>query len=306
MAPKWDLTPLRGIIPPMVTPLIEQDRLDVEGLPRLIEHILAGEVHGLFILGTTGEAPSLSHELRRELIQRTCREVDGRVPVLVGITDTSFSESVSIARLAADAGASAVVLAPPYYFPADQPELLEYLTHMAVQVPLPMFLYNMPSHTKLIYEPDTVRKAADIAGIVGLKDSSGNMFYFHQLQLLLEDRTDFSLLVGPEGLLAEALLQGGHGGVAGGANIFPRLYVDLYNAAVSRDLEAVLDMHRKIMRIYATLYSVGQHNSSFMKGVKCVLSCKGICSDFMAEPFHRFGTNERAQVEAYIDELELD
>ena len=106
-------SPLRGIIPPLVTPLLDRDTLDIAGLERLIEHILSGGVHGLFILGTTGEAPSLSYRLRYELIERTCSLVKGRVPVLVGITDTSFTESVNTAVKAKDAGAQAVVLAPP-------------------------------------------------------------------------------------------------------------------------------------------------------------------------------------------------
>src|SRR5437899_7918271 len=105
--------PLTGIVPPMITPLRARDELDVPGLERLIERILAGGVSGLFILGTTGEGPSLSYVLRRELIERTCRLVHGRVPVLVGITDTAFAESISLARNAASAGAEAVVVAPP-------------------------------------------------------------------------------------------------------------------------------------------------------------------------------------------------
>ena len=84
------LKPLKGIIVPMVTPLLDRDTLDAAGLERLIEHILAGGVHGLFILGTTGEAPSLSYRLRYELIQRVCEQVKGRVPVLVGISGTRY------------------------------------------------------------------------------------------------------------------------------------------------------------------------------------------------------------------------
>ncbi|MHC4370339.1 MAG: dihydrodipicolinate synthase family protein, partial [Planctomycetota bacterium] len=198
--------PLCGIIPPLVTPLLDRDTLDTAGLERLIEHVLAGGVHGLFILGTTGEAPSLSYRLRYELIDRVCRQVSGRVPVLVGITDTSFVESVNIARKAEDAGARAVVLAPPYYFPAGQMELLEYLKHLTAELPLPVFLYNMPSHTKLVFEPETIRAAADFPGVAGIKDSSGNMMYFRRLQALLRDRPDFSVLMGPEELLAEAVL----------------------------------------------------------------------------------------------------
>lgn len=295
--------PLRGIIPPLVTPLLDRDTLDTAGLERLIEHVLAGGVHGLFVLGTTGEAPSLSYRLRYNLIDRACRQVAGRVPVLVGITDTSFVESTNIARKAKGAGAQAVVLAPPYYFPAGQMELLEYLKHLTAELPLPVFLYNMPSHTKLVFEPETIRAAADFPGVAGIKDSSGNMMYFRRLQALLGDHPDFSVLMGPEELLAEAILLGGHGGVAGGANLLPRLYVDLYNAACARDIPRVEELHAKVMELSTSIYHVGLYQSSFLKGLKCALSCVGICNDFMAEPFHRFRQPEHEVIERYVKEL---
>jgi dihydrodipicolinate synthase/N-acetylneuraminate lyase len=295
--------PMRGIIPPMVTPLKSRDELDVAGLERLIEHILAGGVHGLFILGTTGEAPSLSYRLRRELVERACRQVAGRVPVLVGITDTAFVESVNMAKYAADAGAQGVVLAPPYYFPAGQEELLEYLQHLTAELPLPLFLYNMPSMTKLVFEPATVRRALDIPGIVGLKDSSCNMVYFHRLQRLLRERPDFSLLVGPEELLGETVMLGGHGGVNGGANLFPQLYVHLYDAAVAGNRDRVEALHEIVMQISDTIYSTGRHSSSFLKGLKCALALEGICNDFLAEPFHRFRDAERDRVRAALEQV---
>ncbi|HLX70350.1 MAG TPA: dihydrodipicolinate synthase family protein, partial [Verrucomicrobiae bacterium] len=130
--------PLTGIIPPMLTPLRGRDELDVVGLERLIEHIISGGVSGLFILGTTGEGPSLSYRLRRELIERVCKQVNRRVQVLVGITDTSFVESINVARLATQAGADALVAAPPYYLPEAQPELQEYLDHLVSELPLPL------------------------------------------------------------------------------------------------------------------------------------------------------------------------
>lgn len=296
-------SPLRGIIPPMITPLMDRDTLDVPGLERLIEHILSGGVHGLFILGTTGEAPSLSYRLRYELIDRVCGQVEDRVPVLVGITDTCFTESVNTANKARDAGAKAVVLAPPYYFPAGQAELLEYLEHLTPELPLPMFLYNMPSLTKADFEPETVRAAAQIDGIIGIKDSSGNMVYFHQLRSLLKENRGFSLLVGREELLAESVLLDGHGGICGGANFIPKLYVDLYNAACSRDLSKVEALHEKVMQISSAIYSVGRYESSYLKGLKCTLSCMNICSDFLAEPFHRFRQEEHDKIQQYIKEL---
>ncbi len=295
--------PLRGIIPPMVTPLLDEDALDMAGLERLIEHILGGGVHGLFILGTTGEAPSLSHRLRQEFVERVCTQVKGRVPVLVGITDTSFVESLNLAQKAAQVGADGLVLAAPYYFSAGQSELLEYLQHLVPQVSLPVLLYNMPGRPEAVFDVDTVKAAAQIPGLVGLKDSSANMMYFRLLQSVMADRPEFSLLMGPETLLAETVLLGGHGGVCGGANILPRLYVDLYEAALAKDLPRVETLHHKVVQINATLYRVGQYASSYLKGIKCALSCLDICSDFVAEPFHRYREPEREIVRRCVAEL---
>jgi dihydrodipicolinate synthase/N-acetylneuraminate lyase len=296
---------LRGIVPPMVTPLADRDRLDLAGLERLVEHILAGGVSGLFILGTTGEAPSLSYRVRRELIERVCGQVAGRVPVLVGVTDTSFVESVELAGHAKSAGADAVVLSAPYYFPAGQPELLEYVQGITAEIPLPVFLYNMPSHTKLTFGLEVVREAMRLPNVVGLKDSSGDMAYFHRVRRLAGDRPDWSLLVGPEGLLAESVLLGGDGGVCGGANLCPRLFVDLFEAAVSGDMARVRQLHDRVWRIAETVYSVGHHPSAFLKGLKCALSCLGICSDVMAEPFKRFNPRERDRVEQHLRDLRI-
>ena len=295
----------RGIIPPMVTPLKEWDTLDQDGMVRLIDHILSGGVHGLFLLGTTGEAPSLSHRLRKEIIQRALDQIKKRIPVLVGITDTSFDESINLAEYAAEKGASAVVLAPPYYFPAGQLELLEYLEHLVPRLPLPLFLYNMPTHTKLFFEPETVKAASEIPGVIGLKDSSANMVYFHQLQQIFKDQNDFRLFIGPEELLGETLVLGGHGGVCGGGNLIPELYVELYEKSIEGDFKKMGILHERIMQISTTIYSVGKYKSSYLKGLKCSLALMGICDDFMAEPFHRFRVSERNVIRQYLIDLGL-
>ena len=295
--------PLRGIVPPMITPLRDRDTLDRGGLEKVIEHLLAGGVSGLFILGTTGEGPSLGYRLRREMIEHTCRLVNGRVPVLVGITDTAFVESVSVARCAAEAGAEAVVLAPPYYVPEGQSELREYLEHLLPELPLPLFLYNMPSLTKVPFEIETVRWATDQLRIAGIKDSSGNMIYFSQLLEAAKHRAGWTVLVGPEELLAECVLLGGHGGVNGGANVFPRLYVELHRAAAAGDLQRVRQLHSLVMQVAARLYKVGRHPSAVIKGIKCAVSCLGLSGDFMAEPFHRFRESERKVIDTAVREL---
>lgn len=296
--------PLTGIIVPMVTPLKDGDTLDHGGLERLIEHILHGGVHGLFILGTTGEGPSLGRQLQEDFIERVCTQVAERVPVLVGITNTSFAESVHLCQKAQAAGAMAVVLAPPCYFSCDQMELLEYLAHLMSEISLPLFLYNF--NARLSFEPKTVLAAARIKGVVGLKDSSGDMVYFHRVQMLFKDQPDFSLLVGPEELLSEAVLLGAHGGVCGGANLDPQLYVQLYHAAASKNMAAVTVLHERVMKISTAIYGVGGYNSSYLKGLKCALSCMGLCNDFLAEPFRRFGRKERELIRKHVQALELN
>lgn len=297
---------IQGIVPPMITPLSDMNTLDVAGLERLIEHILAGGVHGLFILGTTGEAQSISYDLRKELIERTCSQVAGRVPVLVGITDTSLTESVNLAEKAFHCGAAGVVSAPPYYYAPAQQELIDFYHGLAEVLPLPMFLYNMPSHVKVMIEPATARAIAEHPNVIGLKDSSANLVYFHSLIQIMKDRPDFSLLMGPEELTGESVLFGGNGGVNGGANMFPQLYVDMYNAAVSKNIVKLNELQEKIMFISNSIYKVGRYGSSYLKGVKCACSLMGICSDYMALPFQKFNAPERAKVRQVLEQLNIE
>lgn len=296
--------PLKGIIPPLVTPLSDRDSLDLSGLERLLEHVLAGGVHGLFILGTTGEAQSLSYRLRRALIQRVCAQVKQRVPVLVGITDTAFVESVELAQYAAEQGAAGIVLAPPYYLPAGQPELVEYIEHIVAELPLPVYLYNMPSLTKVQLEPETLLQVSHLEGIAGIKDSSGDIGYVDKVLGLMGRLPNWTLLVGPEHLTATVVKHGGHGGINGGANVWPQLFVNTYNAAVAGD-EARLATLQQQIEAFGKLYQIGHHPSAIIKGLKCALSCMGICDDFMAEPFHRFNPPERRQVEELLRHLRL-
>jgi len=298
---------LTGIVPPMITPLKSRDELDVAGLEKLIEHILSGGVNGLFILGTTGEGPSLSYRLRRELIERVCKQVKNRVPVLVGITDTAFVESVNVARAAADFGADALVVAPPYYLPEAQPELQEYLDHLVPELPLPLYIYNMPALTKVHFELETVRRAMDNPRIIGLKDSSGDLDYFkNAAELIKQHRPDWPLLVGPEEKLFATLQLGGNGGVSGGANLFPKLYVKVVEAYRAGNLARAEELQKQIQRVSDSFYRVGKYSSSIIKGIKCALNCLGVCDDFMAEPFHRFRAEERKLVQTRLKEIQAE
>lgn len=277
--------PLKGIVPPLVTPLRDPEALDCAGLGRLIEHVIQGGVHGIFILGTTGEGPALSYRLRREMIDRTCAEVAGRVPVLVCISDTSYEESAAIAAHAKRAGADAVVTAPPFYFPLSQNDLYRLVERLSSEIELPLYLYNMPSLTKTCFAPETVVRAAELPNVRGLKDSSGQPSYLRSVVSLLRNRANFAILVGPEELLLESLDIGAHGGVCGGANLFPRLFVSLYQAALDGDLIEAANLQQKVREVGELLYGIGEEESSYIRGLKLGLNLMGICSSMPAMPF---------------------
>ena len=284
---------LSGIVPPLVTPLAGPDSLDQPGLERLIEHVLNGGVHALFILGTTGEGPSLSYRLRREVIDRVCGQANQRVPVLVGITDTSLVESIALARHAEEAGAAAVVAAPPYYFPVGQDDLVHHFASLAVGLPLPLYVYNMPAMTKLSIEPDSIGRLLDCERIHGLKDSSGDFAQFEAYLEVTRQRPDWSVLIGPEHLTARAVLAGGDGGVNGGANLRPRLFVNLYEAAYAGDLARTSSLQAEVERL-GSIYGLGTAGA-VIRGLKRALAQEGLCSGTMAEPFAPVAPIDRLQ-----------
>jgi 4-hydroxy-tetrahydrodipicolinate synthase len=289
------LHPIRGIIPPIVTPLLGRDELDVAGLEKLLEHQLAGGVHGIFVLGSTGETASLSQTLRRELVTQTCRIVAGRVPVLVGVTDTVFVDSINMARHAASAGAQMIVSTSPFYFLISQAELRKYFEQLLAESPLPLLLYNIPKLTKVPLETDTVRALMDSPRIVGIKDSSGEGEYLRQLLAMASKRADWSVLVGMETQLAECIRAGGHGGIVGGANFNPRPYVALYEAALRGDAAAEA-ASLKILSAQSDIHRIGTFVSDGIKGIKAALSQMGICGDRTAEPLFAATDEQRKRI----------
>lgn len=297
--------PLRGIIVPMVTPLTSADQLDVAGLERLIDHLLTGGVHGVFLLGTCGEGPSLSTAVQRELVDRACRLIAGRVPVLVGVTDSSAAQSTALARHAAEAGADAIVVAPPFYFPISQAELVAYIDQQVADSPLPVMLYNMPGLTKVTYEPETVERLCDRERVIGLKDSSGDLAYFRQVRQRTLGRADWTMLVGPEHLLAETIELGGHGGVSGGANALPQLYVQLYEAARAGFVDEAAALGSDAAR-FGQIYLVGSPTvtaGSVVRGLKAAVSILGVCSGFTCPPLGPLSAAEREQVKQILHSL---
>ncbi len=298
-------TKLRGIVPPLITPLTSREDLDRPALKRLVAHVLEGGVHGLFVLGTTGEGPGLSTALRRELVTRVCKEVRGRVPVLVSITDTVFAESVALARHASEAGAAAVVVAPPYYFPASQTELTGYFKRLAAAIPLPFYLYNLPSLTKVSLGEEVVQRTLELGNCRGLKDSSGDLNYFKKMQRIVSTAGDRSLFIGPEELLAESLLAGGDGGIAGGANAWPELYVEIFEHASEGRWRQAQVAQKRVLEISRRIYSIGGYGATVTKALKGVLSAREICGPTMMAPLRSGDAGEQAALRLQLAELGL-
>ncbi|HPE75539.1 MAG TPA: dihydrodipicolinate synthase family protein [Draconibacterium sp.] len=297
-------SPLTGIIPPVVTPLLSNTELDVKGLKNLIDHLLNGGVHGIFLLGTTGEATNLEYKLRKEFINLACKFVDKKVPVVVGITDTCLQGSLEIAEVAKSAGADAVVVSSPYYLPMSQSEFVYYLEQLTPQLPLPFLMYNMPSCTKMHMSLATVRRAKEL-GAIGIKDSSGNLPYLLSMIEEFKDSPEFAIIAGTEMFLPETIMNGGHGAVAGGANIFPSLFVELYEASVNADLEKIELLRSKLVEIEEKIYNVGSYASKYIKTIKSSLSAMGICNDFVAMPFQQFNEVKSNRIKQNLKEMNI-
>ncbi len=288
--------PFKGIIPPLITPLNPDFSLDQESLKKVIDHVIAGGVHGIFILGTTGEFTGLSHKTKIELIQHTIKLVEGRIPVLVGISDCAFEQSLNLAQLANDYGAEAVVATTPFYMNIGQKELVNYFEKLADSIELPLLLYNMPGNAHFHIAPETAAHLAKHPNIIGIKDSSGNLSTFQAYLDALKEFPDFSILVGPEEILAQTLKMGGNGGVTGGANLYPSLYVALYEAFEKGEAGRVQELQEMILYLSEQLYQNESYSSSYLKGLKSAMGFEGLCQGNLALPLYPYSESEKREL----------
>ena len=270
----------------------------------MVHHLLKGGVDGIFLLGTTGEGPHLSYAIREELVKTVCGLVKGRVPVLVGITETDLDDAVAFAAKCKSYGAAAVVAAPPYYFKLTQAECAAWFTEMADRLPLPLIVYDMPAHTDTIIEPATIAKLAAHPNIVAMKDSSSIIALFNKFRVALEPYAEkFSLFMGPDEAMGEAVLLGADGGVCTGANLWPAQFKAMYLAAKAGDVEKVRRLQRFTTMSSYLLYGLGQGQIGFLKGVKAALAEMGLIQNVLAVPFETFTGKELVPVRAALRRL---
>lgn len=292
-----------GVIPPVVSPLVSDEQLDTAAIDRITEHLIGGGVSGLFVLGTTGEGPSLTYQMRYEMVERTCEAVRGRVPVLVGVTDTSFSESLALAEHAASSGAKAIVAAAPFYYDVPQQSLQNWFHRLADESPLPLMLYNMPSCVGINLDLDVISRLSSHPNIAGIKDSGGDLEYFRELCRQHAQRQDFDIFMGPEELLAEAVALGANGGVCGGANLLPNVYSRLYLAAVREDAAEIAHWKRTIEDVFASVYRDPSGRMKLIPALKIAMQECQLCPATVAPPLPEVTSEHAEQIRAALPRL---
>lgn len=240
-------TEIKGIIPPIITPMNDDESINVTELRNQVNRLIDGGVHALFPFGTNGEGYILD-EKEKELVLRTViEETNGRVPVYAGSGCISTRDTIRMSQMAESLGADILSIITPSFAAASQNELYEHYKAVAQAVPdMPIVLYNIPARTGNALAPETVGKLAQIENIVGAKDSSGNFNNILEYIAKTKDSGDFSVLSGNDALIIWNLLAGGTGGIAGCANLYPKTMSSIYDLFMEGKIEEAKEANASI------------------------------------------------------------
>ncbi|MFB7571335.1 dihydrodipicolinate synthase family protein [Streptomyces sp. NPDC093064] len=304
---------LRGVVPPVCTPLDAHGEVDTASLARLVEHLLDGGVHGLFALGSTSEVAYLTDEQRGTALETVVNAVDGRVPVLAGVIDTTTPRVLDHAREAARLGADALVVTAPFYTRTHPREIAAHFRRIRQTVDLPLFAYDLPVsvHSKL--STALILELAADGTLAGLKDSSGDEGSLRRLLVALGGRQGraegpvpaFSVLTGSELTVDAALLAGADGVVPGLGNVDPAGYVRLYEAARAGDWSSAVKEQERLTGLFAMVDAGPEtemgRSSSALGAFKAALRLLGVidCGD-TAFPQIQLGAAPVAEVDARL------
>lgn len=276
-------TPLTGVVPPVCTPLTPDREVDVPSLRRLIDHLMEGGVHGLFVLGSTSEVAYLTDRQRRLVVDTAVRHAAGRLPVLAGVIDMTTPRVLDHVRAVTEAGADAVVATAPFYARTHPAEIARHYRLIATACPVPVIAYDLPSgvHSKLPAKVVLDLAAEDV--LAGLKDSSGDLAGFREVVMGVRNRPDlkgFSVLTGSELIVDAALAVGADGAVPGLANVDPAGYVRLDRLYRSGDRESARAEQERLCALFG-MVTVGDPermggSSSALGAFKAALHLRGV------------------------------
>jgi len=286
--------PIRGSIVALVTPLFEDGALDLASLRKLIDWQIAEGTDCISVVGTTGESPTVTVDEHCQIIQVAVEQAAGRVPILAGCGANSTSEAINLARFAHKVGAHSQLQVVPYYNKPGQEGIYRHFRAIAEAVPeLPMVLYNVPGRTVADMQHATVLRLADIPGIVGIKDATGDLA---RGQWLLRDVPEgFSVYSGDDATAAALMLCGGHGNISVTANIAPRLMHELCVAALAGDIRITMDIQNRLLPLHRDLFIEANPIP-----VKWAMQRLGLCGGHLRLPLTRLGAAQQTPVETAL------
>jgi 4-hydroxy-tetrahydrodipicolinate synthase len=241
----------RGVFPAIITPFKEDESLDEEGLRRNIEYLQKSGIAGIVPCGTTGEAPTLTFEEHKKVVEIA---VDcAKVPVIAGTGSNSTREAIELTRHAADAGADAALLITPYYNKPNDRGMFEHFKAVADKCDIPIVLYNVPKRTGIDLKPDMVAKLSKIKNIAAVKEASGSPGQVAQI-IELTQGSKFSVLSGDDDLTLPLMALGASGVVSVIANVAPKKTVAMVDAMLSGNLDAARKLHYELSPLVKAMF----------------------------------------------------
>ena len=259
---------IKGIIPPVITPMNPDETVNLIELRNQVERQIAGGVHGIFPFGTNGEGYILDLKEKEEILEAVIDQVKGRIPVYAGTGCISTRDTIYMSKKAEQLGADALSIITPSFAVASQKELYDHYCEVAKHVNIPIILYNIPARTGNKLLPETVAKLAkDVDVILGAKDSSGDLENLKAYIHLTRDLgKPFAVLAGNDGNILPCLQEGGAGGVAGRANLYPATVASIYDHFVAGELDKAQEAQEAIKTIQR-VFQFGNPNTIIKKAV---------------------------------------
>jgi 4-hydroxy-tetrahydrodipicolinate synthase len=273
----------RGVIVPMVTPVTVEGTLDERAAGRILDHLMQGGVHGVFLLGTTGEGPFIPKLMRERLVELATERVEGRILLYAGISSDSLGESIAAGNQYLKLGVDAVVAHVPGHFEKHPQEALAFYADLANQLDGGLILYNMPLTTNVSLPIELCKTTACRPRVIGIKDSENDLPRMVELLRQLGDKKDFSVYIGTGPLMARGLLLGAEGVVPSVGNVAPELCRRMYDAAIQGDGAATEKLHLEVMAVSA-IYQSGRRLNESIAALKTAMSWLGLCQPYTLPP----------------------
>ena len=247
------MKPIRASIVALITPMHEDGSIDYSALRRLIDWHIEQGTDCVGVVGTTGESPTVSVEEHCEIIRVSVEQAAGRVPIMAGCGANSTNEAIELTRFAKQVGADCQLQVVPYYNKPTQEGQYQHFRTIAEAVDLPMVLYNVPGRTVADMQHDTVMRLAQIDGIIGIKEATGNI---ERAQWLIHEAPKgFSVYSGDDGTAVALMLCGGHGNVSVTANIAPKLMHEMCLAAIAGQAQQAMAIQRQLLSLHKNMFT---------------------------------------------------